>query len=158
MDAVTPRGRAALQSAADGLAAIERQRPQLKFSAFSDESPASVDGMIVERGVITGIYEVKARDMSLDQLTNQFKWEWLVSYEKIHKAFLMTQMLRVRFVGVLVLIPSRLVLAKTIIDSSGAFTAKVRIEQTNTQKTVNGGAISRPNAFIEMRGAAQFSF
>lgn len=156
MDAKTPLGKAALQHADDALRAIE-SKTKLKFVQFSDDDPSAVDGFIVDGGKITSFYEIKARDMSHQELRERFKSEWLLSYDKIHAAYSLTKLHRVGFTGVLYCIKDGIILVKTMWDSGGALRVSWRTEQTSTQKTVNGGRASRPNCYIDMSEAKIFS-
>ena len=157
MNATTPKGREALAWAEDGLRAIETKFPNVRFERFADESPADVDGVVVERGIVTGIYEVKARLMSIKQF-DVYKREWLVSYSKIQRGVTLSKMLHVKMVGVLVLVSDKTVLVQTLVDSEGEIIVPMRIERTATQKCINGGAAVRANAFIDMNKATVLSF
>lgn len=113
--------------------------------------------MVVERGFVTGFYEVKARLMTLDQF-DLYKREWLVSYSKIQRGVTLSKMLRVKMVGVLVLVNDKKVLVQTLIDGEGEIMVPMRIERTATQKCINGGTAVRANAFIDMNKATVLSF
>jgi hypothetical protein len=157
MDAMTPLGRTALQQAERALRSIEDfYNGAVKFVPFADHQPADVDGFVMKKGIVTGIYEIKARDMSAADLFSKFRGEWLISHDKLAKALVLCRSLRVNFTGFVVLIPDGIVLAQTIYEADGSSPCGYRVEQTDTRATVNGGKASRLNAYVPMLVANQY--
>lgn len=156
MDAKTQLGRRALGHAEDALRAIEVATKR-KFLKFDDGQPADLDGVVMESGgVISGLYEIKARNMTSTDFFEKYGGEWLLTYDKLVKAMALTKALRLSMVGVLYCIDDKVALVKTLWDANGNLKMKMRVEQTTTQKTVNGGIASRANAYVDMAGAKQF--
>lgn len=156
MDAMTPLGRKALQHASDALLAVELST-QNRFIAFPDDIPSDVDGFISKDGRIISLYEVKARDMSSEDLMGRYGGEWLLTWDKLLRAAALSKSLHLPFTAVLYCIRDRTVFVKTLWDSEWNLRANIRVQQTNTQKTVNGGTASRANAFIDMKDAKKFT-
>ena len=156
MDAKSQLGRRALGHAEDALRAVETATKR-KFLKFDDNQPADLDGVVMEAGgIISCLYEVKARNMTSTDFFEKYKGEWLLTYDKLVKAMALTKALRLSMVGVLYCIDDRVALVKTLWDAQGNLKIKMRVEQTVTQKTVNGGAASRANAYIDMNDAKRF--
>lgn len=155
MDATTVRGREALRQAREALDAVE-QATGHRFVAFSDETPADVDGFISSQDVIVSLYEVKARDMSSEELSGRYNWEWLLTWDKLLRAATLSKSLHLPFTAVLYCTKDGVAFVKTLWDAQWNLRANIRVQQTNTQKTVNGGTASRANAFIDMRDAKRF--
>lgn len=155
MDAMTPRGQEALAQARLALRALEA-RTGVEFVEFSDSKPADVDGFVLRRGKPVALYEVKARNMSLDDLVGRFRNEWLVSYEKLHRARTLAMSLHLPLFGILHCTKDGVVLTCRIWDEHGNCEAPMRLEVTETQATCNGGVARRTNAFINMQPAMRY--
>lgn len=156
MDALTPNGRDALDHAARALKAISDQTG-VAFVPFPDSSPARVDGVIVGRsGGLAGIYEVKARNMSIEDLMGMYRGDWLLSYDKLCAARELAVSTATRFIGVLFCVPSNVALVQPIWGRDGSILTSMVVSQTMTQKTCNGGLASRANAYINMTKAARY--
>ena len=69
---------------------------------------AKVDGMIVKDDQVTGIFESKCRDMSMMELINYGCW--LVTFDKIMDGKLLSEMLRVTYLGFLFLIKDKIIM------------------------------------------------
>ena len=156
MDVTTPLGLKAIESSRIAIDRLETQTPYT-FLRFSDDLPAICDGIILNGDNPIALYEVKSRAMSSVELFDRFDGEWLVSYEKIHGIYNVTKALCLSFVGVLYCTKDDVVLATTVWDKTGSMRIRLRIEQTETQKTVNGGTISRANAFLDMTTATRYT-
>jgi hypothetical protein len=153
MDALTPAGREALRHSDVALECLRRVTG-CSFIQFKDKSPSRVDGVVIDSsGEVIGIYEVKSRDMTVEDLMGRFSGKWLVSYEKIIAGRELAMMLSVRFSGILHCVPSRKVLVQHIWSPKGDALTSFSVSQTETQATVNGGKIMRPNTYIDVRNA-----
>lgn len=133
----------------------------LRFDQNSESSHACADGFILDpplsnKGGICGMFEVKCRDMSTDDFRYSFKSEWLVSYQKLEACRLVTQRLRLPFIMALRLLNGNAILVTQVWDARGDLNVPIRLKQTTTQKNVNGGIASRPNAYINMSEADVF--
>lgn len=156
MDAATPAGREALSHVERALKAIEATGAA-SFIRFPDSQPAALDGLMLDKhGIPIALYEAKARTMTLEEFRGPMRSEWLVSYDKLLRAGMLCAELRLGFAGVLVLHRDNVALVKMIWDVDRKFLVPVRIEQTETRATVNGGRASRANAFIPMDRARVF--
>lgn len=153
---MTPLGKRALQHAKDALDAVELATGR-RFIAFPDDIPADVDGFISDNGRVISLYEAKARDMSSEDLMGRYNGEWLLTWDKLLRAAALTKSLHLPFTAVLYCIRDRTVFLKTLWDAEWNLRANIRVQQTNTQRTVNGGTASRANAFIDMRDAKKFT-
>jgi len=112
------------------------------------ERIAAVDGFLVnaERRIV-GIYEVKARGVSLKEFKNF--GSWLVSYDKIRIACMLSKALQVSFVAIVLTSDYKLMVFK-ITDEDGNIILPCRIEKTKTQETCNGGEANRVNMFFSI--------
>ena len=152
LDINTPRGEIAK---ADQIAAakIVFDGSEYKFHHTDTNGPARVDGVVTLEGMVVGVAEIKSRDMTEGDLIGQFKYEWLITMDKILDLVEAAKLLGVTGYGMLYLKPSQKVLVVRICDSKGNLTCKFRVEKTETQATCNGGTALRDNAFIDMRKA-----
>lgn len=121
------------------------------------DKPARVDGIIEVDGVIKACYEIKCRKVTLERLLIDYKGEWLVTAEKVLDGIEVGRKLQVPFIGILYLVPDKKLLHKTIWRPSDGVVVAMQVHTTETQKTINGGVISRQNAFIDMRDATVLS-
>jgi hypothetical protein len=94
--------------------------------------------------------------MSLFDFQTKFKSEWLVTFDKLLRAAALSRQLQLSFTAIVYLIPDRIVLAKTLWDADWMLKVDMSVKQTTTQRTVNGGSVSRANAYIDLSTAAIF--
>ena len=132
---------------------FETTRTDLQYCPTNKTTASIIDAVLVRRldGVVIGIAETKCRTCDLDQFINEFKSEWLLTFEKILEARKISDALGVPFIGLLYLVPSDVLLMRRIYDPERGWVTPFRVEQTITQATVNGGSVVRANAFIDMR-------
>ena len=121
------------------------------------DRPARVDGIVVVDGTIKAVYEIKCRKMTLDKFTLDYKSEWLVTADKVMAGVDVARGLQVPFIGILYLVPDKKLLHKTIWRPSDGIVVAMRVHETETMKTINGGVITRQNAFIDMSDATVLS-
>lgn len=152
LDINTPKGKVAASYQREALEVL-RESTGFNFLMTADDDSADVDAIFSgQEGVTVAVAEVKSRDLTLDQL-KRFNDEWLMTFTKIISGSQIASMLRVPFIGILYLIPERKVMTVTIADKNGETCVPFRVDRTITQKTVNGGRVSRVNAYIDMKGA-----
>ena len=156
LDINTPKGQESLNDEQEAIEILSRSLPDLKFIQTTKERASAVDGFVLTNDVLCGFFECKSRDMSEKQLSSIFGNEWLVTFEKISKGAEIAKLFCVPFVGYLYLVPDKVVLSVQIANRYGNFMVPLRIENTETQKTVNGGKIIRTNAYISMLNAKRF--
>jgi hypothetical protein len=113
-----------------------------------------IDGFIgtqFEDGTkITAAYELKCRNLSLQDFNDNYGNYWLVSYSKIEHARTLTKTLGIPFIVAVRLIKDDKIMLKQLWDGRGNLTCEMTVSQTTTKKNVNGGSATRPNAFIRM--------
>lgn len=151
LDINTPKGKVAAVYQRTALEVLE-SATGYGFSMTADDDSADIDAILTKDGFAVAVAEVKSRDMTLSQL-ERFGNEWLVTFTKIIAGSQMASMLRVPFVGILYLIPEQKVMTIRIADENGETCVPFRVDRTITQKTINGGRVSRVNAYIDMKNA-----
>ena len=152
LDINTAKGRVAAQQQVEALKIISHHCGTY-FVTTSDTDAACVDAFAIgEDGSIEAVAEIKSRGMTRHQL-EQYGDEWLVSFDKIKNGMELAKMLRVPFIGVLYLVPDGLVMTVVIANKRGDIVVPMRINRTETQKSINGGLTVRTNSYINMRSA-----
>jgi hypothetical protein len=112
----------------------------------SDDADAVCDGFLVKNKEIVGLFESKCRKLSLEKL-NEYG-TWLITHEKIKKCKLLSEYLRVPFLGFLYLLDDDKIMHWQITDKKGNYLFEFKHEVTPTRKTINGGTAMRDNAFL----------
>ena len=131
---------------------LERYR-DFDFIETPKAEPAAIDGFIIRGGTIVAGVEVKCRMMRHDHLMRDYECRWLLTYEKIERGIKVCKSLGVDFRGFLYLVPDRTLLIVKLWDHKTEKTADMKIEETRTQATVNGGSIVRLNAYVDVSSA-----
>ena len=155
LDINTPRGQQSLSQERKLIKALAAVYPDISFVETHKALPAQIDGLMVKGETLVGIYENKCRNMSSDDM-HKFNDEWLVTYEKIMHGAELSKRLRVPFYGFLYLVKNSTGVAVQITDDEGNIRPKIRIERTETQRTINGGSIVRTNAYIDITDSDTF--
>lgn len=157
LDILTPLGQKSALQERDMLDSLRITFPGSMFVNTPKNDPAKVDGFTIKGDQITSCFESKCRKMTRQQLSS---WgdEWLVTYEKILHGAKLSRTLGVPFFGFLYLVPDSLILIVKITNSAGELLPKIRLDRTETQKTVNGGKIVRTNAYIDVSTATEHWF
>jgi hypothetical protein len=158
MDILTPKGQ---QTARDeqAAAAIFEKATGCRYVGTPKDQPAKVDAVVVgPSGEIVAVVETKCRyKLSRNALRQGWNDEWLVTMEKLDEGREAARLLAVPLYGFLYLVDEQLLLTKLIADPSGQYCCKLRVDQTETQATVNGGKATRANAFVDMSDAREWS-
>jgi hypothetical protein len=117
--------------------------------------PIPVDGMMVSHANqrVSGVVEIKCREMGLGVFRSRFNNEWLITNQKLVEAQRIAQGFSVPLYGFLYLIHDGTLLVQRLTDDDGQFFNVLRTEKTKTQATCNGGEAERVNAFINMTNA-----
>lgn len=153
MDVLTPAGQKTLQDEARAQEIFEINFPGWRYMHTPKNRPADVDAVVIHEGQVSGVIETKCRyDVDLKEFNQRYNGQWLVTFDKLIKGRDVATALQVPLVGFLYLVRSDVLLMITIFEN-GSFVPKIRMEETVTQKTVNGGRIVRTNAFIDMSTA-----
>ncbi len=153
LDIMTPKGQESQAHLRDA-SILMYARTGCRMVCCPERSPGEVDGVILSPASgIVGVFEAKCRDMTVEQLVEEFGNEWLITGSKIEAIRTAARTLGVPGVGLLYLIPDRMLLLVTICDSHGEGVASVRYARTRTQATTNGGVAVRDNAFVDVTSA-----
>lgn len=158
MDIKTQRGQATLADERVVAAWVEREFSVCYVETPKDQ-PATVDAIITDTKAqeIRAVVETKCRyDVDSDGFRKRYRSEWLVTWEKVHKAITLAQCLGVPLAGFLYLPTCRTLLVARISHPDGRLATAIRLETTETRATVNGGRAVRTNAFIDMTQARQY--
>lgn len=123
------------------------------FIETPKDKPADIDGFIVKGATLVSGVEVKCRMMSYHDLMNKFNAEWLITYDKIERGIAICRSLGIDFRGFLYLVPEQILLIVKIWDYKTREDCIMKIEETRTQATVNGGSIVRLNAYVDVSNA-----
>lgn len=156
LDIATPKGR---QAAADQIhcvrSVLKTMGSQSSYVHTDDSGAAVVDGFIVRAdGSIAAAVEVKTRyDMDDDQFWRDRNGTWLVTFQKLMDIRLVSSLLKVPAYGFLYLRRSGVVYVVKLFNADGSEACEYMVQQTRTQRTINGGEAERANAFIDMRHA-----
>lgn len=157
MDVLTPRGQQTVidEKAAAGL--WEARCEGCRYVPTPKESACHIDALLLKDGALRGVAETKCRyGLTEEQFTRQFKGEWLVTMDKLVKGAEVAASLCVPLYGFLYLVEPGVLLTKKLADEAGLFVTPFRCERTETQATVNGGVVTRANAYIDMAGATEY--
>lgn len=154
LDILTERGQ---QTVRDEQRAVDiwlRHFPERRYIETAKNKPAVIDALLIQNNRIEAGVETKCRyDMTLRSFRIERDSRWLVTYEKIEKARVLCSHLCVPLYGFLYIVQDGVLMFKEIANDLGEYVADIRVENTETQKTVNGGKIIRENAFIDMADA-----
>ena len=156
LDILTPKGRETVQQEAEAVELFLSQTEGWEWKDTSKGGTAIIDGLLFKDGVLQGVVETKCRSCELITFQTSFRGEWLITMKKIEEARSCAALLHVPLFGFLYLTPSKILLTKKITSPDGDYVCKFRVDQTETQRTCNGGTATRANAFIDMSDARQF--
>jgi len=137
----------------DAIQSFLGKYPDFDFIETPKDQPADIDGFIVKGGTIISGVEVKCRMMSYHDLMNKFNSEWLITYDKIERGIAICRSLGIDFRGFLYLVPDQILIIVKIWDYKTREDCIMKIEETRTQATVNGGSIVRLNAYVDVSNA-----
>ena len=151
MDANTERGRAAIEDLRAGLASIGDP-----YIETPQDRPSDIDGFFLDRGsrFIVAAFEGKARyGITYRDFMTRYGGEWLVTHDKLLRGAAVARSLCIPFYGIVYLVESRVTMAVKIANRRGEIVARLRVEETVTRATCNGGEAKRVNAFVDMKEA-----
>lgn len=137
----------------DAIQSFLGKYPDFDFIETPKDQPADIDGFIVKGGTIISGVEVKCRMMSYNDLISKFNSEWLITYDKIERGIAICRSLGIDFRGFLYLVPEQILIIVKIWDYKTREDCIMKIEETRTQATVNGGSIVRLNAYVDVSNA-----
>ena len=112
-----------------------------------DHADAVCDGFLIKDGEVIALFESKCRKLTLEQLEKY--GSWLITYEKIKKCRLLSEYLRIPFIGFLYLLDDEIIMHWNITDSDGKYNFEFTHEETSTRKTINDDTqVMRDNAYL----------
>ena len=153
LDVNSPKGQKSLEHELRAVQLWQHHYPDFTYIHTPKDGSALVDAVIGDNDCnVVAIVEQKSRNMSLEQLQN-WNMEWLVTHAKIEAGRTTAHALGVPFIGFLYLIPDDLLITKQLSNAKGEWTCDFRVDMTETQETINGGKITRENAFIDLTDA-----
>jgi hypothetical protein len=117
--------------------------------------PAQIDGFLVKENTVVGVFESKCRKATV-QLMQKWGSEWLLTHQKLMDGVDISKKLRVPFYGVIYLLDEPLGVFIKLTDNVGNLLPKIRVQETSTQATINGGTAVRANAFIDLETSYTF--
>jgi hypothetical protein len=154
MDILTPKGQETLVEEARAVRLWHSRYPTFQYCETPKDTPAAVDAILIKNGMIKGVVETKCRrHMSLEKLEHEYRWEWLVTTEKIEKGRYVAEALQVPFIGFLDLVDDDVLLYHTLWKPDYGWVPDIKTRETRTQYSVNGGSALRENSFIDMSNA-----
>lgn len=102
---------------------------------------------------LCGLAEIKSRRMAGTKVLNRAyveKYGYLVTYEKIRYGSMASSFYKVPFFLIVNLLLDKRLLVWQLTDRMGNYTMDFPVEYTKTQKTCNGGEITRKNAYLPL--------
>lgn len=156
MDINTERGRvAALHQIWCVREVLTLHKPGYQYVHTSDTDAAVIDGFVVDpKGQIVAGLEVKSRyNITLEMFMTKMQGRWLLTLQKLNDMQFLAGLLRIPMYGFLYIVPSKIVLVERLVDRDGNIVCSYYAEETETQRTINGGRAIRPNAYIDMNRA-----
>jgi hypothetical protein len=134
-----------------------KRYPRFSYVETPKDQPADIDGFICRGTTMVSGVEVKCRMMSYHDLINKFDSEWLITYDKIERGISICRSLCIDFRGFLYLVPEKILIIVKIWDHKTGEDCIMKIEETRTQATVNGGSIVRLNAYVDVSNGTVIS-
>ena len=153
MDILTPKGQETLAQEREAISLFLQSFPGFEFIETPKDTPADIDGFITRDGTIISGVEVKCRNMTVDVLDTKYKYQWLVTADKLDRCVALCKRLGVDFRGFLYLVPDKMLFIVPIFSYKDGWLIEPEYEMTKTQATVNGGIAERLNAYIDVSKA-----
>ena len=153
MDILTPKGQETLQQERKAIALFLESFPGFEFFETPKDTPADIDGIITRGTTLISGVEVKCRNMTADELSKKYKYQWLVTADKLDRGVNACERLGIDFRGFLYLVPDNALFIVPIYSYKEGWLIEPDYEITKTQATVNGGIAERLNAYIDVSKA-----
>jgi hypothetical protein len=153
MDILTPKGLETLAQEREAISLFLQSFPGFEFIETPKDTPADIDGFITRDGTIISGVEVKCRNMTVDVLDTKYKYQWLVTADKLDRGVSVCERLGTDFRGFLYLVPDKMLFIVPIFSYKDGWLIEPEYEMTKTQATVNGGIAERLNAYIDVSKA-----
>lgn len=155
LDIHTPRGQMAARDQMRAAETIMSHCPDgYSFVHTDPRGKANVDGIIVKRGVVHGVVEIKSRyDMTHEDFVRNRNNEWLISYDKIEALQYLADVFDCTAFGWLYIVQSGVVLSVSIYDNHGNPLVPIKRRTRETDRCINGGRKKAEVALISMNTA-----
>jgi len=153
MDILTPKGLETLAQEREAISLFLQSFPGFEFIETPKDTPADIDGFITKNGTIISGVEVKCRNMTVDVLDTKYKYQWLVTADKLDRGVSVCERLGTDFRGFLYLVPDKMLFIVPIFSYKDGWLIEPEYEMTKTQATVNGGHAERLNAYVDVSKA-----
>jgi hypothetical protein len=153
MDILTPKGQETLAQEREAISLFLQSFPGFEFIETPKDTPADIDGFITRDGTIISGVEVKCRNMTVDVLDTKYKYQWLVTADKLDRGVSVCERLGTDFRGFLYLVPDKMLFIVPIFSYKDGWLIEPEYEMTKTQATVNGGHAERLNAYVDVSKA-----
>jgi len=150
MDILTPKGQMTVKQEKAAIRIFLERYRDFSYVETPKDQPADIDGFICKGTTMVSGVEVKCRMMSYHDLMHKFNSEWLITYDKIERGISICRSLGIDFRGFLYLVPEQILMIVKIWDYKTREDCIMKIEETRTQATVNGGSIVRLNAYVDV--------
>lgn len=154
MDINTPRGQATLKQEQRAVAIFNQHFPRFKYT--KTPKAAVIDALLFRENAIWSAVQTKCRNLYLETLRGEYRNEWLVMASKLEIAAARAKRLCVRLCAFIYLVPDDVLLIQPLFDPKAGWLTKFEQRETETQKTVNGGTIVRPNAYVDVSAAKEY--
>lgn len=153
MDILTPKGQETLAQERGAISLFLQSFPGFEFIETPKDTPADIDGFITKNGKIISGVEIKCRNMTVDVLDTKYKYQWLVTADKLDRGVSVCERLGTDFRGFLYLVPDKMLFIVPIFSYKDGWLIEPEYEMTKTQATVNGGHAERLNAYVDVSKA-----
>ena len=151
MDCKTPKGKKYMAHAEKAVEIFNRNAESSTFIPTDPTLPATLDGIIVTKGIVNGVVEIKAREETFEQMQAFTNPEgWLISANKIMAGKKASEYFSCAFYGFLYCIPREELYIVKIFNEDGSRASFIDIKETVTQETCNGGSTKRSNAYVRL--------
>ena len=156
LDVNTIKGQETLKDEAEAVALFHARFPTYKYVHTDKSRPAKADAVVMRNDVTDSVALTACRhDMDMAKFRGKRASEWLITKDKVDTAILLGECLCCDVLGLLYLVPSRVLLVKRIWSWPHRRVSPMRyVDDIETQATVNGGRVTRVNALIDMQNAA----
>ena len=151
MDIFTPAGQQTVQDELEAVSILNKHHPEFVYCHTPKDRESPVDAVLTKSFKVCGVVETKCRyDMTTERFFNERDGLWLVTFDKIINARQAALSLGVPLLGLLYIVQDKTLLAIKITNGHGKFLIEIKVQNTTTRATVNGGSIVRANAFLDM--------
>ncbi|CAB4130385.1 hypothetical protein UFOVP119_9 [uncultured Caudovirales phage] len=159
MYVATKAGEETLLEEAALLHAVRNRWPGRTFATTNKTRKARLDGIILQGNDITGAFEVRCRQQTVEKFRSSFNNELMITAEKFHASIDGTStLLRTTYILFLYLVPSALACFFEIADHDGNIKRKYREAEKLASEACDAKDVKvmRLNAFVDISGVKWF--